>query len=384
MNILSINNELNEFNKKLDNSIKCEDLNKEIIDISKNVNSYLNKNLDELFVIREECISESSNLNKKFDEILNKIKDKKTIDQKNFLFNEINKIKKIIEKAIQSKDNDIRKIKKKDRNFYLAYKTFLFDRRLWRDSLSKERINWEEVQRNPLSHPEWPLFLKMMKKLPIDDAVIERIWILVIKGINLQLNTSRIGKNFEEVSEFKELVQILKEYDLLKVKPGELPALWSGGVDLSIYARNSNFVSADTTTAGQIFEHLILYPTFRPKESLWDHLVKGFLENSFEEIHVFFRVHDPFSSLEMIELPDMALKKKKIIFHPIINRANPGDELDFQEVEVQPNENAKIKLKNTLVRMSQDIMQKRSDVNDTDVQKVYSANILAIEIMKID
>jgi hypothetical protein len=86
------------------------------------------------------------------------------------------------------------------------------------------------------------------------------------------------------------------------IKPGEVPALWSGGYDVSMFAQNKGFRTLEATEAGRLFDQLKLFKDFSTLGPLWDAISTKFVASFAGETHVFVRSMDKSGTLFREEL----------------------------------------------------------------------------------
>lgn len=385
---LSLINKLKTLSaKEIKEDKDLSELNKNLNEINGLLKIYLNSNLNDLFLIDKNVLKEINKIDGFLKVIVKNITSfnpstENAVKEKEHLLVEFNKNLKLVEQAIKSEEHFIDPFEKqRDRNFYLAYSKFVKAKDEWRGSLFNERLNWQICVKNPLNHPEWPIFLRVMQKYIKDESKIKNMWECTIQGIDFQLNLNKIGKKSDPNPFFKELAILLSKEGLLSPSPGEPFALWSGGFEVSLYAQSQGLTTLEKTKAGQIFSALMLSSSWAPLGPLWNHLSQEFAKNSGEIVHVFFRTHDPLSVLDRQELKEISAAGyvKKIIFHPMINRGKAIDALDIEELQVKPGDNPALLLKNSLVKICQKASKKDKDATD-----VHKANVHAIRKMKLD
>jgi hypothetical protein len=150
-------------------------------------------------------------------------------------------------------------------------------------------------------------------------------------------------------------------------------ALWSGGYDVSEYARKrKGYTTLESTLLGGVFDTLELYSDWKCIGPLWNAISRKFVEGGHGIIHVFIRVHAPDSVLYLKEIPAIErnigdeaglpdeLKVTGVLWHALFaDGAWHGlKEIDNQGRLVEnftfPTEGlARMAMKNFLVRLSQ-------------------------------
>jgi len=118
--------------------------------------------------------------------------------------------------------------------------------------------------------------------------------------------------DFEDIEEFQYIGEQFRA--LLAVPAGRNPALWSGGIALSEYARQKQFLPLETTALGNIMNKLYLRTEWTGLGVLWNVLSETYTENAARDLagagkraqlHVFTRTLDPNSVLIRQELPQL-------------------------------------------------------------------------------
>lgn len=380
----------NESIKELDSQI--QDLVKDIEILSKT---------SHFKVDPEKYKSMQKEIKKELFETTEMINSIKTKAEKEFSIMNITKshslenLMKASEKAF--KDEPI-----ENRAFFLDYASTARQRSSMRKELDL-KLDWSECIKDPKNHPEWNKFKNSMMEHIKDEAKIEKLWKLTIFGIDKQLTLNANNQKSAENIHFKELSESLAKEGLLGQIEGQPLAFWCGGFDVSLYAQEKNFTTLEKTKAGRVFDNLLMYPDWKPLGPLWNNLSSSFASEAKDDIHVFFRIQDPFSVLERQEIPELQKglatgKVANIIFHPLINQGAYGvDDLDMKEIKIEQQKKDptelestiedkdrklhQLALKNTLVKIYQSYL---SNNNDNDIKELLNSNIFSIKQMKLE
>lgn len=223
-------------------------------------------------------------------------------------------------------------------------------------------------------HPEWPKFrdslsLYSMLNRPLSEDEILFIWTKTLMGIKLQKEMNRTGRRYEVNSHFADLAEAMKAE--LRILPSKPLALWSGGYDVSLYARQKKgCTTLESTILGGVFDELELYSDWKCIGPLWNAISRKFVEQGYGFVHVFMRVHAPDSVLYREEVPALqaktgdglppALKVKGINWHALFGDGSwqqlkeinaQGDLVSHYAFLSEPQ--ARMAMKNFLVRRSQ-------------------------------
>ncbi|MGW2478850.1 hypothetical protein ACWCWQ_03305 [Streptomyces sp. NPDC001571] len=99
-------------------------------------------------------------------------------------------------------------------------------------------------------------------------------------------------------------------------------ALWSGGIDTSVYARSKGHTPLEATPFGGVVDKLRLTEDWKLKTPMWNVLSKAFVNRARGPVHIFLRAYNPDSVLIAQEVPQlrvvMALNPAvKLIWHPV-------------------------------------------------------------------
>jgi hypothetical protein len=144
-----------------------------------------------------------------------------------------------------------------------------------------------------------------MKQLGLGSAEISGLWNLLVSGM-IEEEVLKRGsgtkpgienRSFETFSKLPQIKGFLA--------PGDKLALWSGGIEISEYARNLGYCCLETTRLGGMFDQAKLYRNEQSLWQLWDYLAKAFVEQvgRFGEVHIFVRNFDRKSTLLTVEYP---------------------------------------------------------------------------------
>ncbi|MEU9073848.1 hypothetical protein [Kitasatospora sp. NPDC048538] len=191
----------------------------------------------------------------------------------------------------------------------------------------------EEARRNaadPTAHGEWGTFRAMMAQAGFPADVTETAWQLVLGGIaeQGQLNDEAMAKFTERQEQrdyrasnswYQELVRVVGDY--LEIDTPTL-ALWSGGREVSDYARAKGHTPLESTPFGGVVDKLSLTPDWLLKTPMWNVLSKAFVSRARGPVHIFLRAYDPESVLIAQEVPQLRLVMAlnpavRLIWHPV-------------------------------------------------------------------
>ncbi|MFJ7907198.1 hypothetical protein [Kitasatospora sp. NPDC096204] len=183
---------------------------------------------------------------------------------------------------------------------------------------------------DPVSHGEWGTFREDMARAGFSRDVTEIAWQLVLGGIaeQGQLNdeamagfTERQAQRDHRASNswYQELVRVVGDH--LEIDTPTL-ALWSGGRELSDYARGKGHTPLEATAFGGVVDRLTLTPDWMLKTPMWNVLSKAFVSRARGPVHIFLRAYDPDSVLIAQEVPQlrvvMALDPAvRLVWHPV-------------------------------------------------------------------
>ncbi len=191
----------------------------------------------------------------------------------------------------------------------------------------------EEARRNaadPTAHGEWSTFRDMMAQAGFPADVTDVAWQLVLGGIAEQgrLNDEAMTKFTvrQEQRDYRasnswylELVKVVGDY--LGIDTPTM-ALWSGGREVSDYARAKGHTPLEATPFGGVVDKLTLIPDWKLKTPMWNVLSKAFVSRARGPVHIFLRAYEPDSVLIAQEVPQlrviMALHPAvELIWHPV-------------------------------------------------------------------
>ncbi|MFD8784599.1 hypothetical protein [Kitasatospora sp. NPDC059599] len=203
-------------------------------------------------------------------------------------------------------------------------------RRLQRQSDPAVRQEARRDAADPTGHGEWDAFREAMARAGFPDAVTDVAWQLVLGGIAEQgrLNdeamatfTARQDQRDHRASNswYQELVKVVGDY--LEIDTPTL-ALWSGGREVSDYARGKGHTPLEATPFGGVVDKLVLTPDWLLKTPMWNVLSKAFVSRARGPVHIFLRAYDPDSVLIAQEVPQlrvvMALDPAvRLVWHPV-------------------------------------------------------------------
>ncbi|MEU2949979.1 hypothetical protein [Streptomyces xanthochromogenes] len=196
----------------------------------------------------------------------------------------------------------------------------------------------EEARKNavdPTGHGEWSTFRDMMAEAGFPNSVTDAAWQLVLGGLAEQgrLNDEAMAKFTERQEQrdhrasntwYQELVQLIGDY--LEIDRPTM-ALWSGGIDTSVYARSKGHTPLEATPFGGVVDKLSLTKDWKLKTPMWNVLSKAFVNRARGPVHIFLRAYNPDSVLIAQEVPQlrvvMALNPAvKLIWHPVYTAAD--------------------------------------------------------------
>lgn len=161
-------------------------------------------------------------------------------------------------------------------------------------------------------HPEWPKFQASFRTKNIPEERVLLIWTKTLAGIKLQKEMNETGQRYELNRHFADVADAMKNE--LRILAGQNLALWSGGYDVSEYARkNKRCTTLESTVLGGAFDALELYSDWKCIGPLWNTISRKFVEQGYGFVHVFQRVNAPDSVLYRQEIPML-----------VQNMSNPG------------------------------------------------------------
>lgn len=253
-------------------------------------------------------------------------------------------------------------------------------REVFRNKILAPKINWQLVDSNPFCHPEYLDFREGFSP-HLTTTEINQLWKKIIYGTTYIKNRIKNGLSYKNNPYFEDVANFLDGKKLLSSDQGKKSALWSGGYDVSLFARKRGYATLENTPAGKVFDNLVLCDNWKPLGQLWNHLSEKYVHNVDKEVHVFFRVHDPMSVLERKEIFTlMKIDGVNLIFHPLFNTGVADDLLKMEEVPIAKNITKKthIALKNFLV----EVCRSAAAMHGNDPS--YQRNLRAIQSMKLD
>ncbi|MFB6892304.1 hypothetical protein ACFCX4_23670 [Kitasatospora sp. NPDC056327] len=196
----------------------------------------------------------------------------------------------------------------------------------------------EEARRHaidPTGHGEWSSFRDMMAEAGFPDDIADTAWQLVLGGIAEQgrLNdeamatyTDRQEQRDHRASNtwFQELVELVGDH--LEIDKPTL-ALWSGGREVSDYARDKGHTPLEATRFGSVIDKLMLTPDWSLKTPLWNVLSKAFVDRARGLVHIFLRTYNPDSVLIAQEVPQLRVvmtlnSEVELVWHPVYAEAD--------------------------------------------------------------
>ncbi|MFF2144034.1 hypothetical protein [Kitasatospora sp. NPDC058190] len=202
-------------------------------------------------------------------------------------------------------------------------------RRLQRQESPAVREEARRHAADPTAHGEWGTFRDTMAEVGFPRDVTDIAWQLVLGGIaeQGQLNDEAAAKFTERQEQrdhrasnswYQELVKVIGDY--LEIDTPTL-ALWSGGREVSDYARAKGHTPLEATPFGGVVDKLTLTSDWMLKTPMWNVLSKAFVSRARGPVHIFLRAYDPDSVLIAQEVPQlrvvMALNPAvRLIWHP--------------------------------------------------------------------
>ncbi|WP_049566765.1 hypothetical protein [Streptomyces sp. SBT349] len=244
----------------------------------------------------------------------------------------------------------------------------------------------EEARRHaadPTVHGEWGTFRDMMARVGFPDDVTDAAWQLVLGGIaeQGQLNDEAMA-TFSERQEqrdhrasnswYQELVKLIGDY--LEIDTPTL-ALWSGGRELSDYARAKGHTPLEATPFGGVIDALTLTSDWMLKTPMWNVLSKAFVDRARGPVHIFLRSYNPDSVLIAQEVPQlrvvMALHPAvRLVWHPVYAAADGTLMEVTQGLELVPD--ASYPTRDGCVQILYDYLRLHHAPANTHSQRAYT------------
>ncbi|MFF1510050.1 hypothetical protein [Streptomyces sp. NPDC058326] len=196
----------------------------------------------------------------------------------------------------------------------------------------------EEARRHaadPTGHGEWGTFRDTMAQAGFPNDVTDAAWQLILGGIaeQGQLNDEAMAEYADRQQQrdhrasnswYQELVKLIGDY--LEIDTPTL-ALWSGGIEVSEYARAKGHTPLETTPFGGVVHNLTLTSDWMLKTPMWNVLSKAFVDRARGPVHIFLRSYNSDSVLIAQEVPQlrvvMALNPAvHLVWHPVYTTAD--------------------------------------------------------------
>lgn len=188
---------------------------------------------------------------------------------------------------------------------------------------------------DPTGHGEWDTFCKDMAAAGFADEVTDAAWQLVLGGIAEQGQINDEAKVKYPAGQeqrtyrasnswYQELVLLIGEG--LQIGTDTL-ALWSGGRQVSDYARAKGHTPLESTAFGGVVDKLSLTGDWMLKTPMWNVLSKAFVNQARGPVHIYLRSFNPNSVLIAQEVPQlrvvMALHPEvRLVWHPVSTAAD--------------------------------------------------------------
>lgn len=163
---------------------------------------------------------------------------------------------------------------------------------------------------NTRLHPYWRIFNAGMRRIFISDSEAFKVWTQMLMGVQLQRERNASGHRYDPNEHFLGVAKRMEDY--LRPEPFRNMALWSGGYELSLYARRRGCDTLETTKFGGIVDQCKLYADWKAVSPLWNALSRTYVRwcvgqpSLKKEVHVYIRCDEPTSVLQREEIPAIA------------------------------------------------------------------------------
>lgn len=239
------------------------------------------------------------------------------------------------------------------------------------------------MDKDPKTHPSYDTFLKALIKEQISAADADAFWKLLIDGFRHQITINKDAqKSTEAIHTPAQFNALLKKYaitdplksiyqenftyfsnkitkasnaskqdkatknyrsflqgivrstnpefqlfasklqDLLTIPENRELALWSGGIDLSMFSYENGHCPLEQTALGGLLDALPITTLWNLEAPLWNIISRTFVKNYNRiPVHVYFRVLDNVSVLLRQELPLIQKQNPSVAihWHPVFN-----------------------------------------------------------------
>lgn len=147
----------------------------------------------------------------------------------------------------------------------------------------------------------------------VQDSAISKMWDLLVAGINTQwrfIQEDPRNAKSRTNPEYQELAEQYSEH-LSVIAPGRPFALWTGGIAVSLYAREKrNCTTLENTVLGNAIHKMNLHETCVPWDCigpLWNSISRMFVAKmQGQSVYLFMRTHAPLSIFYRQELTQLA------------------------------------------------------------------------------